>query len=80
MLTSDAIYSAIRFGSVLEARKSMALHDRVIFIDRHVCLVVGQSIKDAAKSKPTYLVSLPPDIVPAKLQDYEQIWEAANAI
>lgn len=69
-----------QFGSVLEARKSKAFHDRVIFIDRYVCWVMGQSVKDAAKSKPTYLVSSASDIVPAKLQDYEQIWEAANAI
>lgn len=69
-----------QFGSVLEARRSKDLHDRVVFIDSYVCWVIGQSIRHAAKSKPTYLVPLAPDIVPAKLQDYEQIWEAADAI
>ena len=69
-----------QFGPVLEVKKSEVIHDRVIFVDGYVCWVVGQSIKDAAKAKPTYLVPLSPDIVPRKLADYERIWNDADAI
>lgn len=67
-------------GNVLELRKSDQLHDRVIFVDGYVCWVVGQSLKDAAKAKPTYLAPLAPDVVSAKLQGYEAIWSGASAI
>jgi hypothetical protein len=70
----------LQFGSVIELRKSNAVHDRVIFIDNYVCYVVGQSIKDAAKAKPTYLAPLAPDVVTAKLNDYERIWASAIKI
>lgn len=69
-----------QFGDVLEIRKSKVLHDRVIFVDGYVCWLIGQSLKDAAKAKPTYLVQLPPDVVPAKLENYEEIWNSANAL
>lgn len=67
-------------GEVLEVRKSNKIHDRVIFIDGYVCWIIGQSLKHAAKAKPTYLAPLAPDVVVAKLQDYEAIWAEANAI
>lgn len=66
-------------GQTVELRKSTAIHDRVIFIDGYVCWLMGQSVKDAAKAKPTYLVEAPPDVVSDKLANYEQIWAAANA-
>lgn len=69
-----------QFGPVLEVRKSNTPHDRVIFIDGYVCWIVGQSLKEAAKAKPTYLVQFPPDIVADKLQIYEAIWIEAEPI
>ena len=66
-------------GEVLEIRTSNMMHDRVIFID-HVCWVVGQSLKDAAKAKPTYLTTLPPDVFSDKLRFYEDIWLEATPI
>ena len=69
-----------QYGEVLKLRKSKTLHDRVIFVDGYVCWLIGQSIKDAAKAKPTYLVQLPPDVVPAKLQNYEDIWINASTL
>ena len=69
-----------QFGQVLEIRKTRAVHDRVIFIDGYVCWVLGQSLKDAAKAKPTYLAPLSPDVIPAKLEEYESIWANANEI
>jgi hypothetical protein len=67
-------------GEVLKIKKTRAIHDRVIFIDGYVCWVLGQSLRDAAKAKPTYLVPLSPDVVQEKLEDYESIWEGANEI
>jgi hypothetical protein len=69
-----------QYGSVLEVKKCKNIHDRVIFIDGYVCWVIGQSLKDAAKAKPTYLSPLAPDVVSSKLEDYETIWNAANEI
>ncbi len=71
---------AHQHGDVLEVRKSTKIHDRVIFIDGYVCWVVGQSLKDAAKAKPTYLAPLSPDVVSGKLADYEALWNDANPI
>jgi hypothetical protein len=67
-------------GKVLEVRRSTSIHDRVIFLDGYVCWIVGQSLKDAAKAKPTYLAPLAPDVVAAKLEDYEAIWDNADPI
>lgn len=69
-----------QYGDVLEVRKSSKIHDRIIFIDGYVCWVIGQSLKDAAKAKPTYLVPLSPDVVPEKLANYDSIWDQANKI
>ena len=69
-----------QYGDVLKIKESKALHDRVIFIDGYVCWLLGQSVKDAAKAKPTYLVQLPPDVVPEKLNHYEKIWGEGNAL
>jgi hypothetical protein len=46
----------------------------------NVCWVEGQSIKDTAKYKPTYITPLSPGVVALKLADYEQIWVSANAV
>jgi hypothetical protein len=69
-----------QYGPVLEVKQSNKTHDRVIFIDGYACWIFGQSIKDAAKAKPTYLAPLSPDVVTEKLEDYEAIWKESNAI
>lgn len=79
LIPSAQKYNA-QHGAVLELRKSNSLHDRVIFIDNYVCWLLGQSVKDAAKAKPTYLVPAPPDIVPEKLNNYEAIWQKATPL
>ena len=63
-----------------QARKSGELHDRVIFIDASECWVLGHSINDAARSKPTYLAPLSQEVALLKMADYERIWAAATAI
>jgi hypothetical protein len=65
---------------VVEVRSSQKIHDRVIFIDGRSCWVLGQSIKDAAKTKPTYLAPLSADTSQLKKAEYEQIWTAATPI
>nr|ART38834.1 H35 [uncultured bacterium] len=42
--------------------------------------MLGQSIKDAAKSMPTYLAPLSSDVAAEKFADYENIWDKAAAI
>ena len=69
-----------QFGKVLEVKKTRAVHDRVIFIDGYVCWVLGQSLSHAAQAKPTYLSPLSPDVIPAKLEEYDRIWAGANEI
>jgi hypothetical protein len=65
-----------RPGAVIEARSSTTIHDRVIFIDCRECWVIGQSIKDAAMKKPTYL--LPVAAVSDMQRLYEDAWSNAT--
>ncbi len=64
----------------IEVRSSSLLHDRVIFVDDNSCWVVGQSIKDAAKKKPTYIAPLSADAACLKLKHYEGIWNEGEVI
>lgn len=66
--------------SAIEVRDSDSLHDRVLFVDGTQCWVIGQSIKDAAGKKPTYLAPLPREVVQGKLGFYENIWKDAVSI
>ena len=70
---------ATKHGAI-EVRDSDALHDRVFFVDRSHCWVIGQSIKDAAGKKPTYLAPLPREVVQIKLGFYENIWRDAAPV
>lgn len=67
---------AEKFGRArggFEMRVSPNTHDRVAFVDDR-CLVIGQSVKDAARSKPTYIVEMnPTNMRPI----YEAIWASA---
>jgi hypothetical protein len=54
----------------------MAAHDRVLFVDDR-CWVIGQSIKDAARKKPTYLV----EVTAGQMRNiYDQLWANATKI
>jgi hypothetical protein len=63
-------------GGNLNLRSSKAIHDRVLFADNRVW-VVGQSLKDAAKKKPTYIVE---HDEPPMRTAYEPLWNAATVI
>jgi hypothetical protein len=64
----------------IQIRKSKNFHDRALFLDGVTCWVIGQSIKDAAAEKPTYLAPLSSDLVPLKTEYYEKIWHEAVPI
>jgi hypothetical protein len=63
-------------GGNLDFRTSASIHDRVLFVDNRVW-VSGQSIKDAASKKPTYIVELDE---PSMRQIYEPIWISASKV
>lgn len=60
-------------GGKIQLRTSANIHDRLLLIDQRVWFI-GQSIKDAAKKKPTYIVEQDGTLV---RQIYEGIWNAA---
>jgi hypothetical protein len=60
-----------------ELRSGGDVHDRVVFSDDR-CWVIGHSIKDAAKNKPTYIVEH--SGATAMKGIYEPIWAAATIV
>ena len=63
----------------LEMRSSVDIHDRAIFLDQRGW-VTGQSIKDAARKKPTYMIELDEPWLTASRDIHERIWAAAMII
>jgi hypothetical protein len=63
-------------GGNLQVRSSADIHDRVIFADNRVW-VCGQSLKDAAKTKPTYIVE---HDEPLMRRIYEDVWANATRV
>lgn len=63
----------------LELRSSPAIHDRAIFFDDRGC-IIGQSIKDAAGKKPTYLIELEEPSFSTERDIHNKIWAAATVI
>jgi len=59
-----------------ELRTTNDAHDRVLFVDDR-CWVIGQSIKDAARKKPTYMIEV---TAPPMRNIYEQIWATATRV
>jgi hypothetical protein len=62
-----------------ELGSSAEVHDRHVFVDARGWMI-GQSIKDAARRKPTYMVEIGATFVPAVWQIYEDIWKRATVI
>jgi len=61
-------------------KKRKKIHDRVVFVDKARCWILGQSINAAAEKMPTYLVELPSDLIHLKLSFYDEIWNKAQLI
>jgi len=74
----DALTIATKYaaGGNLALGTSTEIHDRVIFADGRVWMV-GQSLKDAAKRKPTYIVEHDAVLI---LPLYEAIWGRATVL
>jgi hypothetical protein len=66
-------------GRPLELRSSGDIHDRVIFLDQRGW-VIGQSIKDAARKKPTYMIELDEPQLTASRDSHNRIWAAATVV
>jgi hypothetical protein len=63
----------------IELRSGPNVHDRHIFVDQR-CWTVGQSIKDAATKKPTYMVELSSGLVQTMRPIYEDLWAGAAVV
>ena len=63
-------------GGNFEFRTSNMIHDRVIFADKRAW-VCGQSLKDAAKKKPTYIVEIDEDSMRSV---YETVWISSQRL
>lgn len=63
-------------GGNFQFKSSANIHDRVIFVDKRVW-PAGQSLKDAAKKKPTYIVEHDESLMRGV---YENIWLEATTV
>jgi len=77
-ISSDVVALCQKYvtGGNFQLRSSSTIHDRVIFSDNRVW-VIGQSLKDAAKKKPTYIVEFDEGLMRPV---YQPIWAAAQTI
>jgi hypothetical protein len=71
-----AIANKYAVNGKIQLRSSGEIHDRLLLIDQRVWFI-GQSIKDAAKKKPTYIVEQDGALV---RQIYEGIWNRAEVV
>jgi hypothetical protein len=62
-----------------ELRSSDKVHDRHVFVDGRGWMI-GQSIKDAGRKKPTYMVEIGAGLVASVQKIYEEIWVAAKIV
>jgi hypothetical protein len=60
-------------GTAIEIRKSDAIHDRFMIVDKKTCYQSGASFKDGAKNAPTTLTQIT-DTFAAVRDQYELIW------
>ncbi len=76
--TPVASMFAVKPGRALEVRQSSSVHDRMIFVDG-ACYVLGQSVKDAAVKKPTYIVKIEGAGAASKAL-YDGIWQKSAPV
>lgn len=75
----EAVAKMCAAGRKLQLRASSDVHDRAVFSDDRGW-VLGQSLKDAAKAKPTYLVELTEPALAALRNAHDVIWAAARQV
>jgi hypothetical protein len=74
--STAAIAAKYASGGNLSLRTTSLIHDRLILIDDRAW-AIGQSIKDAAKKKPTYIVEHSAQHI---RPTYEDIWASATVM
>jgi uncharacterized protein YacL (UPF0231 family) len=75
----EAVAKKYAASHSVDLRSSQDVHDRHIFVDDRGW-AVGQSIKDAAKKKPTYVVELSAGLVSTIRKIYEDLWAKATVV
>jgi hypothetical protein len=75
----EAVARMFASGRSLELSSSTAIHDRLLFVDDRGW-VIGQSIKDAARTKPTYLIELQEPALSALRAAHESSWSSSRRI
>jgi hypothetical protein len=75
----EAVAKKYAASHSVELRTGPDVHDRHVFIDDRGW-TVGQSIKDAARKKPTYMVELSTNLMPTVQKIYEDIWNRAAVV
>jgi hypothetical protein len=75
----EAVAKKYAASHSVELRSGPDMHDRHIFVDDR-CWTVGQSIKDAARKKPTYMVELSAGLVATMRKIYEDLWAKARIV
>lgn len=71
---------ASQCGTHVALRRHPKLHDRHVFVDGLTGYSIGQSLKDAAKDRPTYISPTSPDLVSLKLEFYEDLWAESEEL
>jgi hypothetical protein len=75
----EAVAKKYAASHSVDLRSGPDVHDRHIFVDDR-CWTVGQSIKDAAKKRPTYMVELSAGLVATMRKIYEDLWTKAAVV
>jgi hypothetical protein len=76
---TEAVAKTFAGRGNFELRSSKEVHDRHVFVDGRGW-TIGQSIKDAARKKPTYMVELGSGLVAPLQAIYEGIWTRAATV
>ncbi len=75
----EAVAKKYARGRNLELRLSAEIHDRAIFLDQRGW-VTGQSIKDSANNKPTYLIEIGAPLLTTSRGIHNRIWNTAKHV
>jgi hypothetical protein len=75
----QAVASKYASRGNFELKSSADVHDRHVFVDGRGWMI-GQSIKDAAKKKPTVMVEIATSNVPTLQKIYEDVWRRGGTV
>lgn len=74
----DLTLNVVRAPRKIEVRVSSEFHDRVVIPDSGAVLAIGASLNGIGRDKPTFLVSLNPELSASVRKTYEDLWDAAT--